>query len=103
GFYSHAILYTMHHRRRIEAAQMADLGDDLFDDEINFLLGIETAQAEADAAVGQAIGHTQGPQDITGLDAGGGAGRTAADGDVLEGHEQSFPVDVGEAEIQISG
>ncbi len=48
--------------------------DDLFHGEIDFLLRGEATQTEADARVRQVFLHSDGAQDVGGLQGGGGTG-----------------------------
>ncbi len=48
--------------------------DDLFHGEVDLLLRRETTQTEADARVGKVLLHSDGTQDVGGLQGGGGAG-----------------------------
>ena len=45
------------------------------------------------------IATTQRPQDVAGLERGGGTGRPGGEGDVLEGHEERLAFDVGEGDV----
>src|SRR6516164_7907960 len=81
---------------------MLHRADHFFDDKIDLFLGIEAADAEPDAAMGQVVGDPHGPKDIAGLNAGGSACGTRAYGHSLHGHHQGFSLDMGEAEVQVA-
>src|SRR5262245_9120332 len=81
---------------------MSHLPGDLLGGVIDFLGSIESADAETDAAVGQIVRNAQSPQNVTRLDAGRGARRARADGDILERHQQRFAVNAGEADVEVA-
>src|ERR1700730_1862658 len=60
--------------------QAADNPDHVLDDVIDLFLGVEAAQAETDAAVGQVVIDAEGAEDVTRLRVGRRAGRAGADG-----------------------
>ena len=46
--------------------------------------------------------NTQGPENVTRLQTGGGAGRPAGDGYVFQSHKQTFPLHISEGDIEIA-
>lgn len=60
-----------------EGRELAELVDDLrhfFNGVIHFILGVVSAEAKADGAVGGGEGYTHRPQDMRRLQRAGGAG-----------------------------
>ena len=57
-----------------EFAELDDYFDDLVGDVVDFGLGVEAADAEADGAVGNVVTEAEGLEDVAGLERGRGAG-----------------------------
>src|SRR4051812_46640133 len=62
---------------RRHLAEPVHLADDVLDHEVHLLLGVEPADPEPDARVGQLVADAQRPQDVARFEAGAGARRPA--------------------------
>ena len=87
--------------QRAHLAQAVHFADHQLDHVIDLLLGVEPAEAEADAAVGQFVADAQRPQDVARLQAGADVqAEPLRHGHVLDAHHQPLALDVGEADVQ---
>lgn len=66
-------------------------------------IGGESADTEADTAVGALVAAAQGTQDVAGLQGGRSAGTTRGQGNVLEGHQERLTLDIGERDVHTAG
>jgi hypothetical protein len=89
--------------KRTQLPQKSDPLFDRLEHVVNLPFGRETADAEADAAVRALIAVSQRPEHVARLERGGGTGGAGGEGDVLEGHEEGFPLDVGEGNVDTAG
>src|SRR5215469_15499826 len=72
-------------------------------DVIDFGVGVEASDAEADGAVRQVIARAQGLQYIRWLQRRRGAGRAAGNRDVVDAHQQRLAFHVGKTDVQVAG
>lgn len=68
-------------------------------------LGIcrESANAKTDTAVRALVAAAECAEHVAGLQRGGGACAAGGQGNVLEGHEEGFTLDVGEGDVDAAG
>lgn len=66
-------------------------------------IGGESANTEADTAVGALVAATQGAENVAGLQGGGGTGTTGRQSDVLQSHQKGFTLDIGEGDVHTAG
>jgi len=88
----------------IGGGQLSEAGDGIDDggDEGVDLLGSGIlAEREAERRAGVGAGQAEGEQDVAGLDGAGGAGGAGGDGEAaeVEGDDEAFALDAGEAEV----
>ena len=71
--------------------------------EIDLLLGRKPTNPKPQTTVRKLIVHTERAEYITGLETGTGTSGAGTNGNVLECHEQTLPLDVGEGIVEASG
>jgi hypothetical protein len=86
-----------------EAAESVDIFGDGGNGVVDFFLGIEAAEAEAEAGAGQVVGQAKGAEHVAGLGIGAGAGAAATDGDGFHADHEGFAVDEGEGAVEVAG
>src|SRR5580658_3158854 len=74
-------------------AKVLYLACDEIGDVVDLFLGVEPPEPESDARVRQLVSDPERAQNVARLEARGGAGRAARDGDVLDGHHHGLPFD----------
>ena len=67
---------------------------------VDLLRGGVAPDAEPNRALGQLIAAPQGPQHVAGLAGGGGAGRSAGDGQLAEGEQETLPLHALETHVE---
>mmetsp|Transcript_22438 Transcript_22438/g.47403 ORF Transcript_22438/g.47403 Transcript_22438/m.47403 type:complete len:465 (-) Transcript_22438:1744-3138(-) len=92
-----------HLPQRTHFSQSYDVLSQEFQNEIDLLLGREPSDPEPQARVGELVVDAQRAENVRGLQAGRGTGRSRRDGNVLERHEQGLALDVGKAVVETSG
>ena len=69
---------------------------------IDFGLGVEAADAEADARMGEFVADAEGPEHVARFEAGARAGGPAGDGHILDTHHEAFAFHVSEADVRVA-
>src|SRR5699024_10835634 len=74
-------------------------------DVVHFLHGVVLAQAQAQGAVGDLMGHSQGQQHVAGVQAAAGAGAAGAGADAghVQAQQQALPLDALKADADDAG
>src|ERR1700722_3253938 len=83
-------------------AKVLHLADDEVGHVVDLFLSVEPPEPESDARVRQLVSASERAQDVARLEAGGGAGRAARDGDVLDRHHHRFAFDEVEGDVQVA-
>src|SRR5687768_2139404 len=71
--------------------------------EVDLRLGVESTDPEPDRRVRQVVADAHRVEHVRGLEARARAGRTARDGDVLDGHHERLAFDEAERDVQVAG
>ena len=93
------------HPHRAHLPQFPDHPGHLLQDVVHFLHGVVLAQAQAQRAVGDLMGHSQGQQHVAGVQAAAGAGAAGAGADAghVQAQQQALPLDALKAEADDAG
>ncbi|KFY09440.1 hypothetical protein V492_05495 [Pseudogymnoascus sp. VKM F-4246] len=97
----HALLNKL--PQRAQLAQERNTLLDGLEHVVDLGISREAADTETDTAVRALVAAAERAEHVAGLERGGGAGTAGGEGDVLEGHEEGFTLDVGEGDVDAAG